>query len=282
MADITARSCARSLIRHWVACFGVPDTIVTDRGRQFTSELWAELTSCLGISRKLTTSYHPQSNGMVERQHRTLKERLISRASASGETSWMENLPFVLLGLRSSVRADASCSPADVLYGGPLRLPGDLLGVLPDPDERPVSDFARQLRAVMRHSSPLPIVSHASPPSRVDGRLWDVSHVFLRVDAVRRPLVPPYEGPYLVLDRSAKTFIILKREKRVTVTIDRLKPAVFLPESVGPCVPAPAPPVPTPVPVPSLAPVPVALDPDVWPLPTCFGRRPRPPDRLTL
>ena len=138
----------------------------------------------------------------------------------------------------------------------------------------------------MRHSSPLPIISHASPPSQVDGRLWDVSHVFLRVDAVRRPLVPPYEGPYLVLERSTKTFIILKREKRVTVTIDRLKPAVFLPESADPCVETPSPPASVPVPVPSpvsrSAPAPVALDPDVWPLPTRYGRRPRPPSRLNL
>ena len=39
LSDITARSCARTLVRHWVARFGVPDTIVTDRGRQFTSQL---------------------------------------------------------------------------------------------------------------------------------------------------------------------------------------------------------------------------------------------------
>lgn len=204
----------------------------------------------------------------------------------------MENLPFVLLGLRTSVRADSSCSPADVLFGGPLRLPGDLLGVLPDPADIPVSDFARQLRASMRNSSPMPVVCHGQPPSRVDARLQSVSHVFLRVDAVRRPLVPPYEGPYPVLERSDKTFLILKRDKPVTVTIDRLKPAVFLPESSDSTVTAPpgscpartSPPSPSAPPsldpdVPSPAP---ALDPEVWPLPTRFGRRPRPPDRLNI
>ena len=78
----------------------------------------------------------------------------------------------------------------------------------------------------------MPVLYHGrNPASRVDRRLWDASHVFLRVDAVRRPLVPPYEGPFPVLERSEKTFIILKRDKPVTVTIDRLKPAVFLPET---------------------------------------------------
>ena len=54
MSDISAKSCATSLIRHWVARFGCPDTIVTDRGRQFTSELWNELSACLGVTRKLS------------------------------------------------------------------------------------------------------------------------------------------------------------------------------------------------------------------------------------
>ena len=286
MVDMTAKTCATALLRHWVARYGVPESIVTDRGRQFTSDLWMELSRSLGISRKMTTSYHPQSNGMIERQHRTLKDRLIARACASGSTSWMENLPFVLLGIRTSVRADSSCSPSDLLYGASLRLPGDLLGAAGDMDDTPASDFASRLRHVMRQSSPMPVVHHGLPPSRVDGALMSASHVFLRVDAVRRPLVPPYEGPYLVLERSPKTFVILKREKPVTVTVDRLKPAILLPEAVSPSAARPPPDVAVPVPQsqPSpAAPSPLpALDPSVWPLPTRYGRRPRPPSRLNL
>ena len=60
LVDITAKTCATALLRHWVARYGVPASIVTDRGRQFTSELWAELAQVLGISRRQTTSYHPQ------------------------------------------------------------------------------------------------------------------------------------------------------------------------------------------------------------------------------
>ena len=119
LPDITARTCARALLRHWVSRYGVPETLVTDQGRQFTSDLWAALTASLGITKKQTTAYHPQSNGMIERQHRTLKERLVSRATASGVGSgWMEHLPFILLGLRSSVRGDSACSPSDLLYSG--------------------------------------------------------------------------------------------------------------------------------------------------------------------
>ena len=75
----------------------------------------------------------------------------------------------------------------------------------------------------------MPVSFHGSRSSRVPGSLAEVSHVFLRVDAVKRPLVPPYDGPFNVLKRSDKVFIILKNNKPVSVTIDRLKPAFFLP-----------------------------------------------------
>ena len=230
----------------------------------------------------MTTSYHPQSNGMIERQHRTLKDRLISRSCAANGGGWMEHLPFVLLGLRSSVREDSACSPADILYGSPLRLPGPLLdssGLDPDP-----ASFAAELQGIMAASRPFPVLHHGTPRSRVDPALSGATHVFLRVDAVKRPLVPPYEGPFQVLSRTPKTFVILKRGKPVTVTIDRLKPAFFLPEAVD----SPVFPDVRPLPVPDASASSSAsldrppLDTAEWPLPTRYGRRPRPPERLNI
>ncbi|CAM1292349.1 Uncharacterised protein r2_g154 [Pycnogonum litorale] len=52
--------------------------------------------------------------------------------------------------------------------------------------------------------------------------------VWLRVDRVRRPLEAPYQGPFLVLKRSPKTFVLQKPNGReMSVTIDRLKPAII-------------------------------------------------------
>ena len=197
----------------------------------------------MGISHQQTTAYHPQSNGMVERLHRTLKDRLMSRASScsSGTSQWMSHLPFVLLGLRTSIRQDSDCSPSDMLYGGPLRLPGDFVAPVVGDSPLPASEFAGILRSAMSAARPLPVVSHGMAPSRTDPALLSATHVFLRVDAVRKPLVPPYEGPFPVLESSQKTFVILKRGKPLTVTVDRLKPAVLLPEATSEFLPRPAP-----------------------------------------
>lgn len=54
--------------------------------------------------------------------------------------------------------------------------------------------------------------------------------MFLREDAIRKPLVPPYSGPHRVVKRSEKNFVILLRDKEVVVSIDRVKPAYLLAE----------------------------------------------------
>ena len=79
-----ATTCARALPRNWIARFGVPDSITSDQGLQFTSGLWRELHNVLGCSPKHTTAYHPQSNGMVERFHRSLKSALKARLFGPG------------------------------------------------------------------------------------------------------------------------------------------------------------------------------------------------------
>ena len=107
MTSITAEECCNGLIRGWISRFGVPSSLVSDRGTQFTSSMWRELNRLLGISCSTTTAYHPQANGMVERFHRQLKAALMAVASDRG---WMSSLPLVLLGLRASWKQDLDLS----------------------------------------------------------------------------------------------------------------------------------------------------------------------------
>ncbi len=66
LSSITAADCTRALFASWVSLFGVPATITSDRGAQFTSALWVGLCSLLNIRHSPMTAYHPQSNGLVE------------------------------------------------------------------------------------------------------------------------------------------------------------------------------------------------------------------------
>ena len=99
LASTTADDCATALVQHWISRFGVPDTITSDRGPQFTSALWASLCARLNITHQPTTAYHPQANGLVERFHRRLKAALRSRCAAA---DWYHHLPWILLSFRTT------------------------------------------------------------------------------------------------------------------------------------------------------------------------------------
>ena len=59
LTSATTEAIAQSFLNGWSARFGVPSTIVTDRGRQFESHLWNSLMILLGTKRLRTTAYHP-------------------------------------------------------------------------------------------------------------------------------------------------------------------------------------------------------------------------------
>lgn len=61
---------------------------------------------------------------LVERFHRSLKESL---KTAMNYTSWLQNIPLTLLGLRTAVKSDSQSSTAELVYGTPLHLPGELI-----------------------------------------------------------------------------------------------------------------------------------------------------------
>jgi hypothetical protein len=103
LSDTSAAACAEAYIFSWISRFGVPETITSDRGTQFTSNIWSQLCDMLHISHLQTTAYHPESNGAVERLHCCLKDALHTRTTAA---TWSEELPFVLLGLCAQPRDD--------------------------------------------------------------------------------------------------------------------------------------------------------------------------------
>jgi transposase InsO family protein len=90
MKNQEALSCIDAFVSAWVSRFGAPDTITSDKGTQFMSSSWAALCARLGMSHITTTSFHPQSNGMVERAHRQIKDSLRARLAGS---QWPEHLP---------------------------------------------------------------------------------------------------------------------------------------------------------------------------------------------
>ena len=257
MVDATAESCASALLTGWISRFGVPTTITTDQGRQFESDLWHSLMNLLGTTRLRITGYHPQANGLVERFHRHLKTGLKARLAGS---NWVADLPVVLLGIRTTLKEDLSCTSAEMVYSTTLRPPGDFFSApaIEDP-----TSFVSRLRSSMQHLQFVPTRWHGRHAVYLPPDLHTATHMYVRRDSHKPPLTRPYDGPFQVLRRFDKHFTLDINGKTKEITVDRLKPAkligdsgtVELPAAVSvphsPTLPAPRENTSTPTQVPS-------------------------------
>ncbi|XP_039307953.1 uncharacterized protein LOC105202487 [Solenopsis invicta] len=144
----------------------------------------------------------------------------------------VEILPTVLLGLRSSIKEDIKASSAELLYGTTLRIPDKFfIDVQPTNQSRL---FLERLRQTMRSIRPTPASHHHKNKPFYFNNLNKCSHVFVRVDSVKKPLEPPYEGPYQILQRiTDKIFELDVNGKATTISTERLKPAYFEAPSSG-------------------------------------------------
>ncbi|XP_064482017.1 uncharacterized protein LOC135394895 [Ornithodoros turicata] len=144
---------------------------------------------------------------------------------AYGNSSkWHDCLPLVLLGLRDSWKEDLGCTAADLVYGTSLALPAQFFEPTSSTAITP-SDYVEHLREHFSHITPTPRRAHKSGKPFVSPQLTSATHVFLRTDALRKSLQPPYSGPFPVLERHPKYFVIHCHGRPETVSIDRLKPA---------------------------------------------------------
>lgn len=187
VTDITADTIARAFYAEWVARYQI--SITTDQGRQFESELFVALIRLIGCKRIRTSPYHPASNGMVERWHRSLKTALMCHGHGG---NWKEYLPSVLLGLRACYKEDLKCSAAELLFGTTLRLPGEFFDN--GDTSTDVTSFAYILRERIRRLRAKPTTHHTRSISLVHKEMDTCTHVFVRDDAVRKPLQQPYKG----------------------------------------------------------------------------------------
>ena len=112
----TANDFAYAFLRTIIANHGLPEEIISDRDKLWTSKFWTTLMAQLGANHKLSTAYHPQTDGQTERLNQTLEAYLRMYVNYD-QDNWVEKLPLAQFAYNSSISEPLGTSPFYANYG---------------------------------------------------------------------------------------------------------------------------------------------------------------------
>jgi len=116
-ADTVADFLYQLICRH-----GCYDIQINDQGREFVNQVSTTLHQLTGVKQHISSAYHPQSNGLTERNNRTIQSSML-RILGSTEDQWVKVLPGLLFAYRTSVQKSTGFTPFYLMYGRQAKLP---------------------------------------------------------------------------------------------------------------------------------------------------------------
>lgn len=226
-----AGTVARALVQEVVCKYGAPETILSDQGTNFLSATFKEMCKLLRIRKIQTTAYHPESNGALERSHRTLAEYLKNYIGEDQE-NWDEWLPYAMFTYNTTPHTATGLSPYALIFGREAELPMAVIQPL-----RSTYAYAQELRERLRASWTI-ARNNLQAAKEKSKQFFDKSaqkinfqrgdKVLLHDQTVRRgrsaKLTPKWTGPFEIIEqKSDVNFLIKKGRKEIVVHANRLK-----------------------------------------------------------
>lgn len=114
--DLSGQTLAHEFIKHFVAHHALPSAIVSDRGEQFVQGIWGHICRILKIKQRLSTAYHPETDGSTERMNQVLEE-LLRHFCNYHQNDWDEWLPLAQIAVAVRDSTSTGVSPFFLTHG---------------------------------------------------------------------------------------------------------------------------------------------------------------------
>lgn len=211
MPNIETETVAEALVSIF-SRVGIPESMLSDCGTQFTSEVMKEVSRLLSLTQVSTTPYHPMCNGLVEKLNATIKQ-MLKKMCAERPQDWDRYLPALMFALREVPQASTGFSPFELLYGRQVRGPMSVLRKLwteesGDDEVKTVYQYVLDLKNRLQETCRLAQDSLAQVQGKQEmyynknarDRQFKVGDkVLLLLPTSRNKLLVQWKGPYEVV-----------------------------------------------------------------------------------
>ena len=217
--------------------FGVPRIIQTDQGSNFMGNLFQKTMHAMGIRHIHSSAYHPQSQGCLERFHRTLKS-ILTKFCLENNKDWDEGIQIALYAIRCTKQDSLQHSPFELMFGRKPRENLRIIYELYKGEEPPqqLAEYISKLEERMKCARRLAADNlmnvqdymKAKYDKKTVNREFNVGDSVLVFNPVRsRPLQAKYHGPYKIIARSGQNNYIVStpssRKKERSIHVNLLK-----------------------------------------------------------
>ncbi|XP_036419554.1 uncharacterized protein LOC118803140 isoform X1 [Colossoma macropomum] len=244
---LRAKAIIKALIK-FCSTFGLPKCIQTDQGSNCMSKIFAQVLQQLSVKHKVSSAYHPESQGALERFHQTFKSMLRKYCAESGN-EWDEGVPLVLFAIRETVQESTLFSPAQLVFGhsvrGPLKILKEKWMSESEPNQNVldyVSQFRERLHAACTAAKSTLTTSQSTMKRRFDKRtvlrsFQPGDDVLVLLPLVGSSLQARFSGPYRIESKLSDTDYVIRTPDRSRKTrvchINMLKTYVSREESTS-------------------------------------------------
>ena len=207
----TLEEFCRLYIQEIVRLHGVPISIVSDQDPRFTAQFWKSFQKAMGTQLSMSTAFHPQTDGQLERTIHILED-MLRACFLDLKGSWDEHLPLVEFAYNNSYQANIQMTPYEALYGSPCQslICWTEVGESSITGPYLIKDTSEKVGMIRKHL----LTAQSRQKSYADIRRRPLEfevgdHVFLKVMPKRGvirfckrwKLSPRYIGPFEVLER---------------------------------------------------------------------------------